>query len=140
MEERRLLLAVALSLLVLTAYSLLFPPAPRPREGAKPTAVLVLESRTQPGRGRHDLPRPRRAAPRPPTPSCPASRTPRERRVEVTGPDVAVAFTNRGARLLSWRLVRFKDKRGRPEELVRAAPGGPVPSTSRPRTQRSTLG
>ncbi len=30
MEERRLLLAVALSLLVLTAYSLLFPPAPRP--------------------------------------------------------------------------------------------------------------
>ena len=30
MEERRLLLAVALSLLVLTAYQLLFPAAPRP--------------------------------------------------------------------------------------------------------------
>jgi len=39
MEERRLLLAVALSLLVLTAYSLLFPPAPQPQAPVQPTAA-----------------------------------------------------------------------------------------------------
>ena len=50
-----------------------------------------------------------------------------ERRVEVTGPDLSVAFSNRGARLLSWGLPRFPDKRGRAEELVRSAPGGPRP-------------
>ena len=40
MEERRLLLAVALSLLVLTAYSMLFPPQPLAAEGAVPERAL----------------------------------------------------------------------------------------------------
>jgi YidC/Oxa1 family membrane protein insertase len=48
----------------------------------------------------------------------------RERRVEAQGDQVEVAFSNRGARLLSWRLKRFKDAEGRPEEMVQAAPGG----------------
>ena len=40
MEERRLLLAVALSLLVLTAYQLLFPSAPpRPTPGPSPATA-----------------------------------------------------------------------------------------------------
>jgi YidC/Oxa1 family membrane protein insertase len=51
----------------------------------------------------------------------------RERRVEVSGPDLEVAFTNRGARLLSWRLRRFTDRGGRPEEIVPAVSGGPRP-------------
>lgn len=44
----------------------------------------------------------------------------RERRVEVTAPDYTIAFTNRGARLVSWTLVRHVDRRGRPEEMVPA--------------------
>ena len=39
MEERRLLLAVALSLLVLTAYSLLFAPTPPPAAAVGPTPL-----------------------------------------------------------------------------------------------------
>jgi YidC/Oxa1 family membrane protein insertase len=51
----------------------------------------------------------------------------KERRVEVQTPDVVVAFSNRGARLLSWRLLHFPDPRGRPEEMVQAVVGGPRP-------------
>jgi len=57
----------------------------------------------------------------------PAVRDDRERRVEVIGADIQVAFTNRGARLLSWRLRRFQDARGNAEEMVQAAPDGPRP-------------
>jgi YidC/Oxa1 family membrane protein insertase len=51
----------------------------------------------------------------------------KERRIEVLSTAVAVAFTNRGARLVSWQIPKFRDKRGRPEEMVQAAPGGPRP-------------
>jgi YidC/Oxa1 family membrane protein insertase len=43
--------------------------------------------------------------------------------VEVTGPDFTVAFTNRGARLVSWTLARYRDARGAPEEMVPAGAG-----------------
>jgi YidC/Oxa1 family membrane protein insertase len=123
MEERRLLLAVALSLLVLTAYSLLFPPTPRPqREGAK----AVPQATASPGSLPAAPAEPSVATPTPP-PVRPRVADTAERRVEVSGSDLSIAFTNRGARLLSWGLVRFKDKRGRAEDLVRAAPGGPRP-------------
>jgi YidC/Oxa1 family membrane protein insertase len=51
-----------------------------------------------------------------------------ERRVELTSRDLTIAFTNRGARLLSWQLNRFPDARGRPEEMVHVTAGpGPRP-------------
>jgi len=118
MDERRLLIAVALSLLVLAGYQMLFPPAPpsaRPTP-APPTASAPAAS-----------PIPPVATPTPPAsarkrPGAAASAAPiarvvdeRERRVEVTGPDLVVAFSNRGARLLSWQLLGFRDARGRPE-------------------------
>ena len=45
----------------------------------------------------------------------------REQRVEVQAPDFTIAFTNRGARLLSWTLARYLNARGRPEEMVPVA-------------------
>ena len=36
-----------------------------------------------------------------------------------------MAFTNRGARLVSWQLKRYRDAKGRPEEMVQNIPGGP---------------
>jgi YidC/Oxa1 family membrane protein insertase len=125
MEERRLLLAVALSLLVLTAYSLLFSPPPPPAPA--PATLPAPGSAT---RGT-DM------APAPPGPSASAEASParagataaravadpRERRVEVVGPDFTVAFTNRGARLVSWTLARYRDARGSPEEMVPAGAG-----------------
>jgi YidC/Oxa1 family membrane protein insertase len=124
MEERRLLLAVALSLLVLTAYQLLFappPPAPPPRPPAAaspPPAAAVA-----PGPPAAPL----QAAPAVVATPVPAVSDSRERRVEVQGEDATLAFTNRGARLVSWRLERYRDARGRPEEMVQTAPGAPRP-------------
>jgi YidC/Oxa1 family membrane protein insertase len=120
MEERRLLLAVALSLLVLTAYSLLFaPPAPQPpaatvspSPAAVPATTPLAEARPSP-------------AAAPPTAAPVADE--RERRVEVVAPDYAVAFTNRGARPVSWKLAQYRDHRGDPEEMVPAQTSGARP-------------
>jgi len=82
MDERRLLLAVALSLLVLTAYSLLFAPAPRPRPQASP-----------PSRG-EVLPAPTPAPGPAPTPGTPTpSRSPIGRAVDPGGTDDKMTLT-----------------------------------------------
>ena len=50
-----------------------------------------------------------------------------EARVEVHGPTLDLAFTNRGARIFSWRLPLFKDAEGGPVEMVQAIKDGPRP-------------
>src|ERR671937_1502729 len=120
MEERRLLLAVALSLLVLTAYQLLFAPAPPARPAGRPGAPSAA-SPSAPAAKEVPSPSPAPRATReaaPPVPPVQEVTDVRERRVEVQGADVLVAFSNRGGRLLSWRLERYTDARGRPEEMV----------------------
>src|SRR6185436_7516014 len=120
MEERRLLLAVALSLLVLAGYQLLFAPPPAPHDPAAATAS------PGPAPSAASL-RPEAAAASPGEATAPAIADAKERRVEVQGKDATLAFTNRGARLVSWRLERFRDSRGRPEEMVQTFPGAPRP-------------
>lgn len=115
MEERRLMLALALSFALLLGYRILYPPEP-----PQPSPAASSPSASTP------------APPPAPSPSPAAAKTAavadaRERRVEAEGPDLAVAFTNRGARLVSWRLLRYRDARGAPEEMVQLAPGGPRP-------------
>jgi YidC/Oxa1 family membrane protein insertase len=134
MEERRLLIAVALSLLVLTAYQLLFAPPPRP-PGASPSAAA--SPGTSPSAPPSASPAPSSApgvatSAAPAASPTPASEVPavadqEERRVEVTTPDVAVAFNNKGARIISWKLSRFGDASGRPEELVQTVKDAPHP-------------
>jgi YidC/Oxa1 family membrane protein insertase len=123
MEERRLLLAVALSLLVLTAYQLLFAPPPAPPRPAAAAASPHPGATVAPGTA---LPPPSAAPPFAATP-VPSVADSRERRVEVQAEDMTLAFTNRGARLVSWRLERYRDARGRPEEMVQTVPGEPRP-------------
>src|SRR5687768_15604903 len=126
MEERRLLLAVALSLLVLTAYQLLFPPAPAPPAASRPPAAMA--SPPPPATPTTASPT---AAPLPSPPAVVSAVAPvaddKERRVEMEAPGLALVFTNKGARLLSWQLLEFKDSRGRPEEMVRMVADGPRP-------------
>jgi YidC/Oxa1 family membrane protein insertase len=129
MEERRLLIAVALSLLVLTAYQFLFPTAPAPRRPS-PAASGAPAASGSPGADGTPQPGPSaRATASPAASPATASVTPvadaLERRVEAQGDDVAVAFSNRGARLVSWQLKRYRDAKGRPEEMVQNIPGGP---------------
>jgi YidC/Oxa1 family membrane protein insertase len=126
MEERRLLLAVALSLLALTAYSLLFPSSPRrgvPAAESSPSPRPPVAPAPTPSPG------PSRAAPPPEARVAPVVSVAdeRERRVEVRGRDMTLAFTNRGARVVSWRLARFMDPGGKPEEMVQALASGPRP-------------
>ncbi len=117
MEERRLLLAVALSLLVLTAYQLLFPPAPPPPRPQGPPTTAAARATTLPARV---------AAP-PAAPTLPRVSDDQERRVEVEGRHMTIALTNKGARMLSWQLSEFRDARGRPEDMVETAPGAVRP-------------
>jgi YidC/Oxa1 family membrane protein insertase len=115
-EERRLLLAIALSLLVVTGYQLFLMPRPTTAP-ATPTPPAASHA-----------PAPEAAALEPaPADTPPPQAEAAERRVEASSGDVMLAFSNRGARLLSWRLRAFHDERGRPEEMVQAAPGGPRP-------------
>jgi YidC/Oxa1 family membrane protein insertase len=132
MEERRLLLAVALSLVVLTAYNFLFPskpPVPRPAAAASPSAAgsgTSPAAPNAPSAGAMSVGTPSEGA----SPAAVAGTVApvadeRERRVEAQGDDVTVAFSNRGARLVSWQLKRYRDAKGRPEEMVHTVPGGP---------------
>jgi YidC/Oxa1 family membrane protein insertase len=127
MEERRLLLAVALSLLVLTAYQFLFPTAPavrRPTTAASAAPSPAGASGAGPAAVPSPGSRPSVAPSTAPSTLAQVADT-RERRVEAQSEDVAVAFSNRGARLVSWQLKRYRDAKGRPEEMVQNIPGGP---------------
>ena len=129
MEERRLLLAVALSLLVLTGYQLLFAPPPSSPSASPSPSGSAPAAATSPAAapavpGAQASPGTVSAAP---VPVVPRVADDRERRVEIQGDDATLAFTNRGARLVSWRLERFRDAQGRPEEMVQTPPGAPRP-------------
>ena len=126
MEERRLLLAIGLSLLVLMGYQLIFPPPEPvpPRPASEPLPVVDT------------IPSTPLAAQATPLPEVIASPSPaaiatmadtQERRIEVRGEAIDAAFTNRGARLLSWRLMGYLDVEGNPEEMVQTFLGGPLP-------------
>src|SRR5215831_1642877 len=109
--EKRFLLFIFLSLVILTVYqSLVVKPVPKPAAGA------AASSGSTAGRGAPPAatPAPTAAAapavqPAPPPPQT-ASETPAlvgetsEREVKVETRDVTAIFTNRGARLKSWRL------------------------------------
>ena len=136
MEERRLLLALALSILVMTAWGYWFAPKPGLRPAATPSTTLAAGSASPAS------PDPGAAPPREdraPSKGGPPRRTAgavavvqtvadeRERRVEVESAAATVAFSNRGARLLSWQLKKYKDAGGRGEEMVPPARQAPWP-------------
>ncbi len=127
MEERRLILAFALSFAVLLGFRMWtnsrYPqvaeapaqstPTSSPRAAASvpaatPSASAAIAAVT-------------------PTPDAPIAPivTGEEHRVELVFKDTEIAFSSRGARLLSWKLLDYKDQRGKP---VEAHPGGnPAP-------------
>jgi YidC/Oxa1 family membrane protein insertase len=111
--ERRVLLAIFLSFIVLYAYQALF---------VKP----VRKPATAPA-GSAATPAPAAQPPAPvesePAVAAAVSATPlvgdeSERDVRVETHDVVAVFTNRGARLKSWRLKRYQDEKHEPVELI----------------------
>ena len=123
--EKRVLLAVALSFLVLYGYQALFPP-PKPAESAAPAPQV--SGSTTPGNA---------AAPSPAEAEAVAPTTPQEapvvadrdeRDIVVENDAVRAVFANRGAVLKSWTLKRYKDGKGASLDLVpQIVRGGPRP-------------
>src|SRR5262245_10634731 len=131
--ERRVLLAIFLSFLVLYAYQAFFlkpPPKPVPKtatEGSPSTP----EAPTAQSSGSPAGPSTTSSEP-PPSPSNTANADvlvgeSAEREIVAETRDVSATFTNRGARLKSWKLKRYKDNKSAPLELVPGELNGRFP-------------
>jgi YidC/Oxa1 family membrane protein insertase len=107
--ERRVLIAVILSFVVLYGYQALFVPAPAPKPPAEATPATPSTSKPV-------------EAGQPPVVEAPSvnvlvgGEAERDIRLETT--EVAAVFTSRGARIKSWRLKRYLDGNGNPLEVV----------------------
>ncbi len=126
--ERRVLLAISLSFLVLFAYQTLFPPP----ELVPPTGAPGATAPPQPGlipqtSAGSAAAAPGLAAVAPP--AAPAVRAASdEREFVIETASVRAVFTNRGARLRHWELKGYREESGALVDLVPAATGGhPLP-------------
>jgi YidC/Oxa1 family membrane protein insertase len=121
--ERRVLVAVLLSFLVLYSYQLMFPGPKEPEQ--KP--VQASKAATAPNASK-----PAVANPTPSVQGTPAEapETP-GRDVTVENADVHAIFTTRGATLKSWRLKKYLDAQGQPYEIIagHAPADAPLPFT-----------
>ena len=142
--ERRVLVAVFLSFLVLYGYQTFVLPPPTP-----PQAQQELVSPAEPSRGAPDPqvtpPSTAQATPAPesvptdePTamPAAPAAvliGDEVEREIVVETGTVEATLSNRGGRILHWRLKTYTDSLGDPVDLVPSdlPPGSPTPFSLR---------
>src|SRR4029077_20147261 len=117
--ERRVLLAIFLSFLVLYAYQALVvkPVPPKPTAVASSSTEQPAPSATAeaPATGAHATPPPN---PSPVPTAQPLVADAAERDVRVETNEVIAVFTNRGARLKSWRLKRYFGRDGQPQEII----------------------
>ena len=119
MMEKRVLVAILLSFVVLYVYqSLVVKPVPRPAAGASDGAASTTGSST-PASAAQPAPGTRT----PPTPAAMPAATAlvgdtSEHDVRVETRDVIAVFTSRGARLKSWRLKHYLDAKNEPLELI----------------------
>lgn len=122
--ERRVLLAVLLSFVVLYGYQLLFPPPPEPKPAA--TGPPAAPSTAAPA---PQQPTPAEAVPGQALPATAPDVNARD--IVVENAAVRAVFTTRGAALKSWRLKKYHDAAGEPLELVatHAPAGTPWPFT-----------
>ncbi|HVR29749.1 MAG TPA: membrane protein insertase YidC [Thermoanaerobaculia bacterium] len=129
MDQKQLIIAALLSLLVLLGWSLLFP-APDPvRAPSVPVASEPAPGSPAAAAADGDSSGPA-AAEAPGVPSD-TRREPiaaaAEQRVEVSTDIVHTVFSNRGAQLLSYRIRDVKGRDGEPLEMVRQRAEGPYP-------------
>src|ERR671910_2100964 len=114
--ERRVLLAISLSFLVLFAYQALVVPPEAPQVPANTTAVPTVvppsPSVASPGNLTSAAP----ILPAPPT--APVVGDTEEREIVVETQKVRAVFTNRGARLRHWILKEYKNEANAPLDLV----------------------
>ena len=137
--EKRVLLAIFLSFLVLYAYqALLVKPVPKPADGAEAPIASTA------GRGTA-TPSPAPTSPAAPAPTpLPIAATQavgggQERDIRVENADVIGVFTTRGARLKSLRLKHYLDRARQPQELVeKEIESQPLPFTLQTSNEQTT--
>jgi len=152
--DRRVLLAILLSFVVLYAYQALVI-KPRPADSGQSTSPQRAEATPEAGPSGSPTPlassgssapgsqglsnsgtsTPGSAA-NPPSPPGPRAATPvvggdAERDIRIETADIIAVFTNRGARIKSWRLKHYFDQDKQPQELIDPLPNEPLPFTLR---------
>ncbi len=128
--ERRVFIAIVLSFLVLYMYQAYFaPPPPAPKPAASTTQAPAA------GAGTAKAPAPASAEASAPavSPAAPQPQAlisePAEREITVDTAAVQAVLTNRGGRVLRWRLKDYRDNRGEAVDLV---PAGLPPTEQLP--------
>ena len=137
--EKRVIIAVVLSFVVLYAYQAMFAPKPVPRQKAAQTEMA--KGAAAPAAGQSAAPAGGQggaAGTAPAAAASPATAPAQQAAIEVAAteardividtPALHAVFTNRGGALKSWRLNGYKDKAGRPVDLVpQTLPDAPKP-------------
>jgi YidC/Oxa1 family membrane protein insertase len=137
--ERRVLLAIFLAFIVLYTWQALFvKPVPKtaPKTPGETTSAPVSGgASTTPSPAPSSASSAVAATPPPASPTstaAPVVSETAERDVRVETRDIIAVFTNRGARLKSWRLKHFLDSSKQPQELIeQKLPTQPLPFTLR---------
>lgn len=125
--EKRVLLAVVLSFVVLYGYQALVPPPKAPQRQTQQAPPPTVESGKLPAQGaasQAEAPAPTAPSAQPATPVVADAA---ERDVLFENAAVRAVFTTRGGALKSWQLKNYQAKGGQPLELVpQSVPAGTV--------------
>jgi YidC/Oxa1 family membrane protein insertase len=124
--ERRVLIAVLLSFLVLYGYQALFPPPPEAKPAQTTSKAATAPKASAPAQS-NPAPSVQGA---PPLAEATAPAAP-ERELTIDNADVHAVFTTRGAVLKSWQLKKYRDDHNRPLEVIagHAPADSPLPFT-----------
>src|SRR5690349_10150154 len=139
--ERRVFIAIVLSFLVLYFYQTYLAPPPAPKPAASTSASSAPEAPPA-AQSNNVVPSAPASTPQSGAAVSSTSREPQavvsdtaEREVTVETAKVTAVLTNRGGRLLHWRLKEYRDNRG---ELVDLVPSGLPASEALPYSLRVT--
>src|SRR5262245_24894196 len=112
--ERRFFIAILLSFVVLYGYQALVPPPPKAPTPASSPAPDSAKRGTVPDASKGES----TSVAQPAIESAPAEGEEREREIVVDTATLQAVLTNRGGRVLRWRLKGFEDQIGNLVDLV----------------------
>src|SRR6188474_1888258 len=118
--ERRTLVAVALSFLVLYAYQAYFAPQPPPAGSSATQQRTAQQGTSSAASAPASTAAPQAAQPAPPAGAATVvgGTTKGDADAAIETEQVQATFSARGARLTHWRLKHFRDGRGEPVDLI----------------------
>jgi YidC/Oxa1 family membrane protein insertase len=131
--ERRVLVAVLLSFLVLYVYQVLVPSPPPDAQQKKPVQASKTATAPNASAAERANPKPsvQGAPPAAAGPAAPVQPSSPGRDIVIENANVHAVFTTRGAVLKSWQLKKYRDSEGQPLEVIagHAPADSPLPFT-----------